>query len=287
MYKLAFAILLISAASPITFGEGRGLNDGAPLAVRFRGGREPVTAKPSGRKSRTTAEGQNATKGVAARTPGGKTQNAAGSSTRANVVFPSGESLTVVKGHSRAGQEHYDPTGSGNPLLDAGGANRLKKLSDNFSVDEMAQSGGKEFDIARIDPEQVICLQAIRDYIGRPVLIRSGYRSFWHNVEVYRRMGKKATKSQHISGKASDIWVKGMTGLEVAEAAVAACGPDIALGIGLEFAHVDVRGRAGVWVYEGVPRRQAAELERYRTAHQAALRRGANRRRRASFSKRT
>lgn len=319
MYKLVFTILLVSAAPRAAFGAsldrlGRGPDHAARWADRF--GRvwaagaikpsvrrsEAVTVKPStrpaGRRSRKEmkpAVGPQTRRPLAVRTPAtsntaatvGRTRRAARPHAPVSIVFPSGAALTIVKGRDRVGQEHYDPTGSGNPLLNASGANRSKMLTDNFSVGEMARSGDKTFEVARIDPRHVICLQAIRDHVGKPVWVRSGYRSFWYNLEVYRRLGKKPTKSQHISGKASDIWIQGMTGLEVSKAAIDACGPDLAVGVGLEYAHVDVRGYPGVWGYNGVPRRQVAELERYRIARRVALRAGGNRRRRAPTSKRT
>lgn len=295
MYELTFAILLAGGARPVTSGErielhGRGHVYAARKADGV--GREPAAgAHKSGVRRSEAIDGVRPTSPAGRRSrkeskpPGGPRPRRRAQAPAA-VVFPSGESLTVVRGRDRRGQEHFDPTGSGNPLLDTSGERRFRKLSDNFSAGEMARSGGKTFDVARIDPRHVACLQAIRDRVGKPVRVRSGYRSFWYNDEVYRRLGKKPTKSQHISGRASDIWIQGMTGLEVAKVAIDACGPDLALGLGLEYAHVDVRGHPGVWGYEGVPGRQTAELERYRVARRVALRGGANKRRRVSLAKR-
>jgi flagellar protein FlgJ len=156
-------------------------------------------------------------------------------------------------------------------------------LSDNFSVAELARSGDKTFGVARIDPRQITCLQNIRNRVGRPVLIRSGYRSYWHNIEVYRRLGRRPTSSQHLSGRASDIKIEGMTGVEIAKAAIDACGPDIAVGLGPSFAHVDVRGDSGVWKYEGVTNQQVAEVERHRASRRVALRVRPRRQRRDSL----
>lgn len=204
----------------------------------------------------------------------------------ARVTFLSGESLRIVRGPDRKGQEHYDPTKSRNPLLDTSGANRLKMLSDNFSASEVARSGNKTFSISRIDPRLVSCLQHIRDFVGKPVKIDSGYRSFWHNNHVYRWMGRKPTNSQHISGKASDIKIDGMTGLEIAKAAVDACGPNVAIGVGRGYAHVDVRGDFKAWIYPGATDRQLAELKRYRKAGGVAQKGQARRSQRGSLLKR-
>lgn len=199
------------------------------------------------------------------------------------VTFPSGASLPVVKGPDRAGQEFYDPNKSGNPLLDTSGAHRLKMLSGNFSVAELARSGDKAFGVARIDPRQITCLQNIRNYVGRPVLVGSGYRSYWHNIEVYRRLGRRPTISQHLSGRAADIRVEGMTGVEIAKAAIDACGPEVAVGLGPSYAHIDVRGNSGVWKYKGVTAQEVAEVERHRATRRLALRVRPRRQRRGAL----
>jgi flagellar protein FlgJ len=179
------------------------------------------------------------------------------------VTFPSGESLRIVSAPSRPGQEHYDPNNSGNPLLDTGGANRNKKLSNNFTAGELAKSGEMVFNIARIDTALVAALQAIRDHVGKPVTVTSGYRSFKYNTEIYRRRGRRPTLSQHISGRGADIKIEGMSGVQIAKAAIDAAGCKVAVGLGATFAHVDVRGRFAVWNYGGVTQRQIDEVARY------------------------
>jgi uncharacterized protein YcbK (DUF882 family) len=188
---------------------------------------------------------------------------------RRTVTFPSGESLPIITGPEGPGEEHYDPNKSDNPLLDTSGANRSKRLSTNFTVDELARSGGKRFNMARIDPKLVQCLQAIREYVGKPVRVTSGYRSSGYNVEIYRKRGQKPTKSQHSSGRAADIKIAGMTGIQIAKIAVDACGCNIGVGIGANYAHIDVRGRWAKWTYFGdrsTSARLLREIENYRRA---------------------
>jgi len=216
----------------------------------------------------------------------GRAPRSRSSRAAAAVTFMSRESLPIVKGPTRKGQEHYDPSKSENPLLDTSGSNRFVMLSDNFSVDEVARSGNKTFDKARIDPQLVRCLQSIRDLVGKPVFVNSGYRSFWHNNEVYRWMGKKPTNSQHIGGKAADIKIAGMTGLEIAKVAIDACGLSVAIGVGPEYAHVDVRGNPVAWKYRGVTNRQLAAVERHRAARREAQQARARRQRRGNSPKR-
>jgi hypothetical protein len=167
------------------------------------------------------------------------------------VTFPSGQTLPVVAGQVGPGQEHYDPNGSGNPLLDTGAAHRATRLSGNFTVGELARSGTVRYDTARIDPRLVRCLQALRDHVGKPVTITSGYRSYLHNRRIYQQRNQKPTDSQHSSGRAADVRIQGMSGLAIAKAALSACGLDLGLGVGSTFAHIDVRGRFAVWTYLG------------------------------------
>ncbi|UJS22193.1 MAG: DUF2272 domain-containing protein [Candidatus Brocadia sp.] len=179
-------------------------------------------------------------------------------------TFPSGESLTIVSGQDGPGEEYYDPNTSGNPLLDTSGNHRTKKLSRDFTVHELARSGPKKFDKARIDPELVNCLQAIQDYVGKSVIINSGYRSYTYNLYLYKKLGKEPKKrSQHLSGRAADIKIPGMTGVEIAKAAIDACGCRVAIGLAPNFAHVDVRGEFHVWNYGRVSEEQIEELRLY------------------------
>lgn len=180
------------------------------------------------------------------------------------LTFPSGESLTVISGADGPGEEYYDPNTSGNPLLDTSGNNKTKKLSMDFTVDEFARSGPKKFDKARIDPELVNCLQAIHDYIGKSVIINSGYRSYSYNLYLYKKLGREPKKkSQHLSGRAADIKIPGMTGVEIAKAAMDSCGCKIAIGLAPNFAHVDVRGKFRVWSYGGASEEQIKEIRLY------------------------
>lgn len=81
------------------------------------------------------------------------------------------------------------------------------KLTKNFTMEEFASKDGVPF------PEEVIKnlsvlaeqLQILRDEIGRPISISSGYRSPAHNAKI-----KGAKNSYHVKGMAADIKVKGM-----------------------------------------------------------------------------
>lgn len=94
-------------------------------------------------------------------------------------------------------------------------------------------------------------LQVLRDEIGKPIRVISGYRSPKYN----RKIGG-ARKSQHMTAKAADIKIKGMTPAEVKSTIVRLIkeGKMMSGGIGLyrTFTHYDVRGRNARWYGRGV-----------------------------------
>lgn len=178
------------------------------------------------------------------------------------VRFPSGEALTVVDVKSGRGEEHWDVTGSGHPLLDTSGANQHKMLSRNFSVKEFARNGQP---VARIDPKLVSVLQLIRDALGKPLNITSGYRSFLYNKRLYEKRNKEPTKSKHIAGSAVDFNVAGMNGLELAKKVVDVLGKaSYGIGLGKHFIHLDVlRNKFETWPYSDIEPGWITELSRY------------------------
>lgn len=178
------------------------------------------------------------------------------------VRFPSGETLTVVDIDSGKGEEHWDVTGSGHPLLDTSGANQQKMLSRNFSVGEFARNGQS---VARIDPRLVTVLQQIRDAIGKPLNITSGYRSYLYNKRLYEKRNKTPTKSKHIAGSAVDFTVAGMNGLELAKKVVDVLGQGkYGIGLGKTFIHLDVlRKKFENWRYSDIEEGWTSELSRY------------------------
>lgn len=93
-----------------------------------------------------------------------------------------------------------------------------------------------------IDKRLVDVLDNIRETVGQPVHITSGYRCPEHNAEV-----GGVPNSQHTLGTASDIYVDGMGVDELADIATE-CG---AMGVGRYynqgFVHVDVRDYRADW----------------------------------------
>ena len=163
--------------------------------------------------------------------------------------FPSGLTLSAATGATGERAEHWDPHSTGLPLLDTGPVVRSQKLSSSFTVGELVRSGRRYADVARISPALVRLLQAIRDRAGRSVQISSGYRSWARNKQVYAGYGKTATLSRHCSGQAADIHIAGMSGLDIAKLALDVGGPNLGIGVGGTYAHVDVRETWAYWTY--------------------------------------
>ena len=119
-------------------------------------------------------------------------------------------------------------------------------LSKNFSKAEFACSCCGQ---VHVEPTLVAGLQALRERIGKPIHITSGYRCPKHNAAV-----GGVPKSQHLLGKAADIHVDGMSPAELYHQAAAIPAFHDG-GIGLypdqHFVHVDVRGFATRWAKLG------------------------------------
>ena len=127
------------------------------------------------------------------------------------------------------------------------------KLEENFSLSEFRCKDGTEVPEDLIDNVKLLAenLQVLRDEIGKPVRIISGYRSPKYNSRI-----GGAKRSQHMTAKAADIKVNGMTPAEIKEVIVRLIseGKMHVGGIGLynTFTHYDVRGRNARWYGKGV-----------------------------------
>jgi uncharacterized protein YcbK (DUF882 family) len=129
----------------------------------------------------------------------------------------------------------------------------MSKLSKNFSLWEFKCRDGTGVPDDLMDNVKLLCenLQVLREYIGKPIRVISGYRSPKYN----RRIGG-AKRSQHMVAKAADIKIAGMTPKEVKDTIVMLIkdGKMMKGGIGLyrTFTHYDVRGRNARWYGRGV-----------------------------------
>ena len=129
----------------------------------------------------------------------------------------------------------------------------MSSLTANFSVAEMQCKCGCE--TCEMDPEFMDILQNIREDIGKPMKVTSGFRCMAHNQAV-SHSGKAGP---HTTGKAADIQISGHDAFDLIEIAQA----HGITGIGLDqkgdhnrrYIHLDAlengngRPRPWVWTY--------------------------------------
>ena len=94
----------------------------------------------------------------------------------------------------------------------------------NFTMSELLKSDiATKYNISNIPDKQSLdnmltliieCLQPIRNYIDKPMLISSGYRSPRLNGHP---LIKGSETSQHVTGQAVDFTIKGMTPKQIIE----------------------------------------------------------------------
>lgn len=124
------------------------------------------------------------------------------------------------------------------------------KLTAHFSKQEFDCEDGSEmpFEVLSNVFDLSEQLEVLRAHFGAPITINSAYRSPVHN----RKVGGAAT-SQHLSGRASDIVIQGVSPNEVADAI------EFLIEVGLmkegglgrydTFTHYDIRGVKARWDY--------------------------------------
>lgn len=129
----------------------------------------------------------------------------------------------------------------------------IEQLTKNFNIKEFNCKCGCEMPFEAIEntKELAIQLQVLRDTLGEPVKVISGYRCEDYNKEVG---GVK--KSQHLLGKAADISVNGWETRAIKDILSDLIFSKHILkgGIGLyrTFTHYDTRGRNARWYGAGI-----------------------------------
>lgn len=86
------------------------------------------------------------------------------------------------------------------------------------------------------DERLIWILTAVREHFGKPVVITSGFR-----CEAYNRKVGGAAKSQHLTGKAVDFNVQGVSPKEVQAYLDKLLAGRFGLGYGKTFTHLDTR----------------------------------------------
>lgn len=122
------------------------------------------------------------------------------------------------------------------------------QLTTNFNLAEFACKDGTPVPADLIPNVELLAknLQVLRDHLGEPIHINSGYRSPAHNEKVG---GKK--NSKHMKAMAADITCKSKTPKQLAaiiEKLIAAKKmKQGGIGIYPGFVHYDVRGSKARW----------------------------------------
>jgi len=127
------------------------------------------------------------------------------------------------------------------------------KLAENFSLWEFKCRDGTEVPPECMDNVYTLAqnLQVLRDVIGEPVRVISGYRSKKYNTRI-----GGARKSQHMVAKAADIRISSMKPAEV-KALIESLIKEGKMhkgGVGIykTFVHYDVRGWNARWYGKGI-----------------------------------
>ncbi len=122
------------------------------------------------------------------------------------------------------------------------------KQSKYFSIKEFESKDGAEMpeSVKKNISELMQNMDVIRETIGKPIYVNSGYRSVQHNANV----GGK-TNSYHTLGMACDFHVKGLSPIFIKNVVenLIAKGKIKKGGIGLysTFLHYDIRGFNARW----------------------------------------
>ena len=91
--------------------------------------------------------------------------------------------------------------------------------------------------------ELIEALQELRDYLGYPIIVTSGYRCKKHNTKV-----GGVSNSQHMTGIAADIHVAEISTVELARAAnEIPAFRDGGIGTYSTWVHVDIRKKRARW----------------------------------------
>jgi uncharacterized protein YcbK (DUF882 family) len=114
----------------------------------------------------------------------------------------------------------------------------VNKINTNFKRSEFTCKCGCGRNTVDVRLAQLI--QIIRNEIGEPVNINSGYRCESYNASI-----GGAKNSQHTHGKAADITAAGHTPEQIYKIASVALDGNGGLGIYDTWVHIDVRSGAG------------------------------------------
>lgn len=121
--------------------------------------------------------------------------------------------------------------------------NPTEKISQHFGVWEFKCKDNSR--VIVLDKALVELLEIIRLHYNKPLHINSGYRTVQYNASLKN----SSPKSQHILGKAADIWLNDVSPKQLYSWLDASYPNSLGIGIYDTFVHVDVREGKSRWDY--------------------------------------
>lgn len=121
--------------------------------------------------------------------------------------------------------------------------NPTEKISPHFGVWEFKCKDNSR--VIVLDKALVELLEIIRLHYNKPLHINSGYRTVQYNASLKN----SSPKSQHILGKAADIWLDGVSPKQLYSWLDSSYPNSRGIGIYDTFVHVDVREGKSRWDY--------------------------------------
>ena len=109
-----------------------------------------------------------------------------------------------------------------------------EKVGQHFKVKEFACKDGSQ--VVFIDEHLISILDILRNKIGKPVIITSGYRT-----PEWNKKCEGAKYSYHMCGMAADIRVNGMSAKEIANELNAIVPDECGIIVYKSWVHFDVR----------------------------------------------
>lgn len=121
--------------------------------------------------------------------------------------------------------------------------NPVEKVSPHFGVWEFKCKDNTR--VIVLDKALVELLEIIRLHYNKPLHINSGYRTVQYNASLKN----SSPKSQHILGKAADIWLNDVSPKQLYSWLDSSYPNSFGIGIYDTFVHVDVREGKSRWDY--------------------------------------
>lgn len=167
----------------------------------------------------------------------------ASSAAATEVRYPSGAVFGVVT-DPQDNVDYSDRVANGLvPLIEVRGR-ASERLSTHFTVGELMAPNLR---YARISPDLVEAIEAVRNQLNQPLKVESGYRCPALNEQL-----QGSPTSEHLSGRAATLRspTNAIEPLEIARVALETIDVDFGLGLGRTTVHVNRAGRKDFFAYE-------------------------------------